>query len=259
MRRAALLLALSLGTVACTDLLGGRDKADDDDGDDDDGDWGGGGSGSDDGGGDDGGGDDGGSSSSACSNIFPLDKAGRELDYRYDSGDFVGEFTTSYDGKETYRGEEAWHLRSESWLEGTTAEYTSEYTLHAWYRCDDEGVWILGQELDQTTVNAGTTSEYFGETVYVEPGLVAARSVKAGDSWEYRYTYESTDNYGNNNTYSDALTYAVGAKESVTVPAGTFSAWPVTYVVSGETYGYLAAEDVGSVKSDAIELVEIHD
>ena len=55
------------------------------------------------------------------------------------------------------------------------------------------------------------------------------------------------------------MTYAVGAKESVTVPAGTFSAWPVTYVVSGETYGYLAAEDVGSVKSDAIELVEIHD
>ena len=32
-----------------------------------------------------------------------------------------------------------------------------------------------------------------------------------------------------------------------------------TYVVSGETYGYLAAEDVGSVKSDAIELVEIRD
>lgn len=132
--------------------------------------------------------------------------------------------------------------------------YDSYTTTAYHYRCDDDGVWLLGGTLETLTISSGYETDYWQEIHYTTPGLIAPKSLSVGESWTFSYAYTYNDSYGNSGSYSDSLAYEVIGTETKTVEAGTFD----TFRVDPQSgYQYLVAEDVGTVWTPEAELVEI--
>ena len=236
--------------LACTEKDGGDDDDDGSGGDDD---------GATDGDGGDDGGADGGDGGGACSNIFPVDHVGRTLHYASSDEDTETEldWRMFFAGADTFDGQDAWRIDGD--YSTTTPEIASHSWISFWYACDDAGVWILGLSQEQVATTSAGSSEYWGETQYTRPGLVAPRSVGPGSTWTQDAEYRRTDSAGNDDTYAFVTDYEVTDEAVIDVPVGSFEALEVTYSTAGEPYTYWVVEGVGTVLSGTSELVEIEE
>lgn len=244
MPRRLLALLLAATALACTEK--DTDDEDEDGGDEDeetDGDGPGGGGGG----------------SGACSPIFPVDTARHTLHYEWIDAETgtTGAWSVAYAGADTLDGQAAWRL--DGVYETLSEDFESRSWISFWYACDDEGVWVLGNDTEQVSTTSAGTSEYSSQTRYTRPALAAPAQVDVGTTWTQDAEYRIVDDRGNDDIHSSSTNYEITDLAPVDVPAGSFEAYAVQYVINGETYTYWAAEDVGTVRSGGHALVRIEE
>ena len=216
-----------------------------------------GGSGDDTGPGGDGGGGDTGAPAgllpltSACSNILPIDHAGVQWTWSFDGDPYQGQVVWTALGQQSYQGESAWALQMVTSSHYAAApENTQDQTDVAWYRCDDQGAWLLGRGSHVHTVDSGKTYDWDTVYEYPDPGVIAPHEVAAGDSWSYDFTilYQSGDGY------SDSVPYQVVGTSTQTVEAGTFDCLRIT---TGGIDEVCAAPGVGNILTAETALASV--
>lgn len=91
-------------------------------------------------------------------------------------------------------------------------------------RCDDDGIWMVEVEYQQTTTQDGVESSTHTRTQYGDPWLVWPKELEVGTVWQRTYTAWVTDLAGNDpdQTYSADDTLEIVGTLDVSVPAGEF-------------------------------------
>ena len=137
----------------------------------------------------------------------------------------------------------------------TASGYTTTYDMRTSYRCDDDGLWYTGSEVDYHTT--GPDYDYTGSTVSSYSGyLVTPADLEVGTTWTNTVSGSTTVvETGDTNSFSFTSTGQVAAEESITVPAGSYSALRTTITTDGNAATSWLAPDVGTVKADSSELV----
>ncbi len=235
--RWTLILGMVLSVTSCTLLESGGGDDDDDDG----------GSGV-------------GGGSGACGDFSLAHQQNAQLTYRYtdshtDAYDIVGSWTVTT----LAPSDGSYFARTRTELE---SEYLEDYLgINDFeYRCDDDGVRLVGYESETSYVSSGTDVYVEAVMVYREPyPLSLPASLSVGDGWTLEGTYDYSDSNGSSTSYSIVQAYEVVDQTSVTVPAGTFDAYQVVGTAEGaEAWTSWYAEGVGLIAhEDVYELVSV--
>jgi len=153
-------------------------------------------------------------SSAACANVYFPSKQDQSITYQSNTPD-SGAFTQRI----TKVDDETIHM------EITFSEHP-DITLQASYRCSGESIVAEGY-LDLSAALSGTDASF--ETLSQE-GVFLPKDLRVGSEWDTTYAVEgkfTTPAMGNqpvNMKQSIAMQQKALAEESVTVPAGTFTA-----------------------------------
>ena len=139
---------------------------------------------------------------------------------------------------------------SHSEAQGSITDSTSVLS----YTCDSEGMWLEEIYTDYSGSAAGYKYSGWTETVYDAPILVTPSSLSVGDSWTVDASGVVTTSDGASQPFSTTTTYEAVAEESVTVPAGTYTAIKLVSSIDGSAAASWTAEGVGTVKTDSSEL-----
>lgn len=199
--------------------------------------------------GDDGGGDTGADACdhewkgepTACSSFSPFDRAGATWTYTGASSKQVLTRTVVESGE--YAGGPAWRI-DEHW-ELPTIDTWLTWDGQMWYRCDSNGVWLLGGTATEVETYVGGHDTTIDYTIhYTCPMLVVPPEVEVGTTWtrDYAFTRSHDDE---SYDYEQTTHHQVTAIETVDVPAGRFDALHV----SGPNEHWLV-EGVGKVQED---------
>ncbi len=136
----------------------------------------------------------------------------------------------------------------------TSGDYTTTYDMRTSYRCDTQGLWYTRNVADYHTV--GPSYDYAGTTTSTYSGyLVTPANPTVGDSWNNNVSGTTLDGAsGETTTYTFATSGRITAEETVTVPAGTYTALRTTLTTDGNVSTSWIAPAVGGVKADSTVL-----
>lgn len=151
-------------------------------------------------------------------------------------------------------------------FDGTNLEFTSASTSSTQgsvtdstsvldYTCDSDGMWLHGVYTEYSGEAAGYPYSGWSDVVYDVPMLVTPASLSVGDSWTAEGSGTVTTDATGAQAFSTTTTYEAVGEESVTVPAGTYTAIKISGATEGSPPAMSwTAEGVGTVKTDGSEL-----
>lgn len=189
-----------------------------------------------DGGSTDGGATDGGATAGEhpCSPFLPLEETGAtwRYDYAHPQTWWWGSYEMVATGPDERDGDPVWTLAEArawtwQWDGKDERDQVSQLECRAggWYLLATQGTWWTLSKMGFET--SGT----YGAT-YLEPPLVAPRTIAVGEAWTAVW---SAEEYSDSHvrTVHGTRSYAVVGADEITVPAGTWEAFVVD-VVEGE-------------------------
>lgn len=131
--------------------------------------------------------------------------------------------------------------------------YESYTTLQrSSYRCDADGVWLLSTRLEYAYTYHGAAYSGWSEVSYTDPMLVLRPELTVGSSWGSTTHTVTTTSSGGAPEQDLAYHFEVSGEESISVPAGEFSALKLVNTLDGSEV-WLDA-DAGLVRSANMEL-----
>jgi len=137
---------------------------------------------------------------------------------------------------------------------GSNNTYTATQTNT--YGCDGDGLWLLDSYLEYE-VTVYYAYEGYQDYEWYSPVLLVPATVEVGDEWDSVYDGIYEDELGARRAQDYTVTTTVTSRESITVPAGEFTAmiWETLNTLGQRTTTYVA-NGTGAVATQEADLIE---
>lgn len=141
----------------------------------------------------------------------------------------------------------------------TTSGTTYTSVTDTQYRCEPDGLWLLGTQSAWVSTVDGVETEGWLDGTWTAEGPVQPRGLAVGTRWEWAYDYSYTASYGDS-ADSGRVETEVEASAPISVPAGEYAAVQLFQTTeSGASLRSWVADGVGLVANESVELVAVYE
>lgn len=194
----------------------------------------------------------GGSTAAACGRYAAV-RVGRRWVWDWDDGGTTGTWSTTVVALDGDVGT----LRTDAAYRGDA--YDMSQTTMSDFHCDDGFVTDAATSTWSGT-SAGTPFAGTSTTTYTLGGPQLPMTLQRGDTWTVRYAGDTVSEPGGASSFDFSTAYEAIDEASVTVPAGTYTAWRLdSETDTGVVGASWVVADVGTVKATGIVLVSMTD